>query len=74
MGRVIVPVVKRAAKEAAEEAIRGEIEKRIGSDGRILTEILVGAGHAPSLEHALDAALEKPRGDNRGITAGVPTF
>lgn len=44
MRKVIVPVVKRAAKEAAEEAIRGEIEKRIGSDGRILTEILVGAG------------------------------
>lgn len=45
--KVIVPVVKRAAKEAAEEAIRGEIEKRIGSDGRILTEILVGAGRKP---------------------------
>lgn len=41
---VIVPVAKEAAKRAAEEAVAGVIEKRIGADGRIISDMIAKAG------------------------------
>ncbi len=38
--KVILPVVKQAAREAAEEALSGAIKKRIGPEGKVLTDVV----------------------------------